>query len=225
MAEEPQAGWLLARPGLVDLLLRARAVGDLPIGPLSEAEVFAAVWHHLVRRAEVSVPGGPSPDARDRGLTSVARKLLLPDDSGPSPDADALPSLRSDGLLLPPGPASAWIPTDQFASDLIRDLAVARVLITQGWEIIDRAGAPRWALRAVRLACQSVLAAAGANSEAARVPLQATFDDLAERHGTRWAEVPLEAVLTLGSAGDVLARAWPTLLEGDRPTASEFRTY
>jgi len=218
LAEEPQAGWLLARPGLVDLLLRARAVGDLPIGPLSEAEVFAAVWHHLVRRAEVSVPGGPSPDARDRGLTSVARKLLLPDDSGPSPDADALPSLRSDGLLLPPGPASAWIPTDQFASDLIRDLAVARVLITQGWEIIDRAGAPRWALRAVRLACQSVLAAAGANSEAARVPLQATFDDLAERHGTRWAEVPLEAVLTLGSAGDVLARAWPTLLEGDRPT-------
>jgi hypothetical protein len=218
LAEEPRAAWLLARLGLVDLLLRAGAVGDLPAGPLSEAEVFAAVWHQLVRRAEVSLPGGPSPDARERALTSLARGLLLPDDPGQPPDADALPSLRSDGLLLPPGPTSAWTPADQFASDLLRDLAVARLLITQGWDLLDRAGAPRWALRAVRLACQSTLAGAGSDSEGARIPLQATFDDLAKRHGERWAELPSEAMLTLGSARDVLARAWPALLEDDRST-------
>ena len=58
LAEEPKAGWL-ARPGLVDLApTRAGGAGDLPAGPLSEAEVFATVWHALVRRAEVSVPGG-----------------------------------------------------------------------------------------------------------------------------------------------------------------------
>jgi hypothetical protein len=217
LAEEPRSGWLLSRPGLVDLLLRAGAVVELPSGPLSEADVFAAVWHHLVRRREVSVPSGPSPDGRDRALTSLSRRLLLPDDPGQPPDAGALPSLRSDGLLLTPGPTSAWNPGDQFASDLVRDLAVARLLITEGWDVIDRAGAPRWALRAVRLACQSALAAAE-DSEGARIPLQAAFDDLAKRHGGRWSEVPLEAMLTLGTVRDVLARAWPTLVEGDRST-------
>ena len=35
-------------------------------------------------------PGGPSPDARDRALVSIARRLLLPDSPGERPDAAAL---------------------------------------------------------------------------------------------------------------------------------------
>ena len=63
--------------------------------------------------------------------------------------------------MISSGPAHAWLPADQFAGDLIRDLAVARLLITNGWNLLDQAGAPRWALRAARLACQAALAAAG----------------------------------------------------------------
>lgn len=214
ISEEPSATWLLARPGLLDLLLGGGGAGDLPAGPLSEAEVFDVAWRQRVRRGESHEPGFPSPDARDRAMVALARQLLVPDAHGVRPDADALPSLRSDGLLLPLGPTSAWAAGDQFASDLIRDLAVARLLITDGWGVLDAADAPRWALRAVRLACQAKLAAA-TDTEAVRVVMQATFDDLARRHGARWAEVPLEAILTLGSARDALTNAQPQVVADD----------
>lgn len=215
LGEEPRAAWLLGRPGLVDLLLRAGAARALPGGPLSEADVFAVIWDQLVRCAEVTVPGGPSPDARDRALTCLARRLLLPGGSGELPDAAALPSLRSDGLLLAPGPTSAWNPGDQFASDLVRDLAVARLLITDGFDLLVETGAPRWALRAVRLACQARLAA-GPNTEERWGWLQSVFGDLAARYGRRWAEVPLEAMLTLGSPQQALTQVWSGLLAEQR---------
>jgi hypothetical protein len=211
LQEESRAAWLLGRPGLVDLLLRADAADDLPRGPLSEADVFAVIWRHLVREGEVTRPGGPSPDARERALTSIARRLLLPDGPGERSDVSALPSLRSDGLLFAPGPTSAWNPADQFASDLVRDLSVARLLVTEGFDLIGKAGGPRWALQAVRLACQGALAASH-NTEEAWGRLQSTFGDLAVQHGQRWAEVPLEAMLMLGSSQEALTRVWPKLL-------------
>jgi hypothetical protein len=217
LGAEPRAAWLLGRPGLVDLLLRADATLALPDGALSEADLFAAIWHRLVRRQEVTVPGGPSPDARERALTVLARRLLLLENPAVvSPEPAALPSLRSDGLLLAAGPTSAWNPGDQFASDLVRDLSVARLLRTEGWEVLAAAGAPRWALRAVRLACQGTLAGAGRDIEGARGQLQQVFDALAAEHGERWAELPLEAMLTLGSADEALAAAWPALVADQR---------
>lgn len=210
---EPRAGWLLGRLGLVDILLQSRSAPELPDGPWSEAEVFAAVWRKLVRRGEVSEPGAPSPDAREQALVSLARRLLLGDRTA-RPDADALPSLRSDGLLLPQGAAGPWSSGDQLASDLVRDFSVAKLLIRDGFGLLDDAGAPRWALRATRLACQVVLARAD-DTESVRERLQAEFNDLASRHGFRWEEVPLEAALTLGSAEEVLTRAWPALLEDE----------
>ena len=54
IAAEPRAAWLLARPGLVDLLLRADAVRGLPVGPLAEADVFVAVWAELVRESRAT---------------------------------------------------------------------------------------------------------------------------------------------------------------------------
>ncbi len=132
LADEPRAAWLLGRPGLVDLLLRAGAVGDLPAGPLCEADVFAAIWSGLVRRNEVREPGGPSPDVREQALVALARRRPFPGDPGEFPDVTALPALRSDGLLRPVGATSAWNPGDEFAGDLVTDLAVARLLITGG---------------------------------------------------------------------------------------------
>jgi hypothetical protein len=106
-------------------------------------------------------------------------------------------------------------PGDQFASDLVRDLSVARLLIIEGWGLLAQAGAPRWALRAVRLACQATLSA-GPNAEEAWGRLQSVFGDLAAQHGQRWAEVPLEAMLTLGSPQEPLTRVWPGLLGEQR---------
>jgi hypothetical protein len=214
LSEEPRDAWLLGRLGLVDLLLRAGAALDLPVGPLSEAHVFAAIWERLVRHGEATGLGEPSPDSRERALTSLARRLLVPGTG--MENAEALPSLRSDGLLLPAGPTAAWAAGDQFASDLIRDLSVAKLLISEGWSALEEAGAPRWALRAVRLACQARLIESGDAIGDARRELESVFADLASRHGERWAEVPLEAMLTLGTAREVLREAWPELMANDQ---------
>lgn len=215
LISEPRAAWLLGRPGLVDLLLRAGAAGDLTSGPLCEADVFAAIWDRLVRRGEVREPGAPTPDARAQAMIALARRRLLPADPGEPPDVTALPALRSDGLLRPVTATSAWRRGGEFASDLITDLAVAHLLITEGWGTLSRGGAPRWALRAARLACQAALIDAGTGSEHARTDLHAAFAQIAGHGGDRWAEVPDEALLTIGAGRQTLARAWPALLTGN----------
>jgi len=216
LAAEPKSAWLLERPGLVDLLLKADALTALPDGALSEADLFAAVWTRLVRRSERNEPGRGSPDAREFELVELARRQLLEKVViSASADPAARPSLRSDGLLLPPGPTMAWSPGDQFATDLIRDFALARLFLTDGWHSLQGAGAPRWAIRAARLACQALFARSGPATEKARIELQVVFDDLATRYGDRWADIPMEALITLGSAHDALERAWPALTDDD----------
>ncbi|MFI4989787.1 MAG: hypothetical protein ACHQHO_02565 [Solirubrobacterales bacterium] len=210
LEHEPRARWLLSRPGLIDLLLRSDAATALPDGALSEADVFAAIWHHLVRRREAT-SSGVTPDARENALVALARKQLLPDVTA-LPDASALPSLRSDGLLLPSAAASAWGPGDQFANDLVRDLALARLLVTENLKLLSRAGGPRWALRAAKLACQAALAHAQHETDRVRDELQDVFTELATEHGERWAELPLEALLTLGPAAESIERSWSALM-------------
>ena len=172
LGRERRARWLLGRPGLTDLLLRGNAAQALPDGALSEADVFSAVWSGLVRQSEMTFGDGSTPDARERALLLLARELLLGHDGIRGAQPNALPSLRSDGLLLAAGPTSAWNPGDQFASDLVRDFCIARLLIVDGMEQLLAAGAPRWALRAARLACQAAIAQAGVDSERGRITLQ-----------------------------------------------------
>lgn len=212
---EPRGQWLLGRLGLVDLLLRSGSAGELGDGPLAEVDVFAVVWKHLVRCGEVKKPGGPSPDARERAMLALARSALGGRESRPQPEPEPLSSLRSDGLLLPQSDLSPWSPRDEFASDLIRDFSVARVLITDGLHLLDQAAAPRWALRASRLAVQTLLKGAP-DAEVERRRVQVEFDQLSSQYGTRWSEIPLEAMLTLGTANEVLAQAWPALQANDQ---------
>ncbi|GHD76256.1 hypothetical protein ACFQL8_26795 [Streptomyces goshikiensis] len=209
-AGDQRTRWLLGRPGLVDMLLRAGPGVAAPQGAASEADLFAAVWRNLVRRGEVMRVGGPSPDARDQSLQALARRQLLPRETAVPPDPTALPSLRSDGLLAALGPTSAWSPSDRFASDLVRDMAVVRLLVTDGFALLSTADAPRWALRAARVACQAHLLGAD-DGERSLAHLRTVFDGIAADHGERWSDVPWEAVLTLGAAGTVLGRVWPAL--------------
>jgi hypothetical protein len=216
VAAEPRSTWLLERPGLVHLLLKADALAALPDGALSEADVFAAVWDGLVRRSERNEPGRGSPDARDSVLVGLARRQVLGKATiAPEVDPAALPALRSDGLLLAAGPTAAWSSGDEFATDLIRDFALARLFLIDEWAPLRGAGAPRWALRAARLACQARFAQSGRATENARTELQEVFDSLALEYGDRWADIPLEALITLGSAHDALVRAWPALASDD----------
>lgn len=210
LRQEPRAAWLLGRPGLVDLLLRAGAEAMLPDGPLDESQVFALLWGQAVRCGEIQVPGGPGPDERERALVCLARRDL---GSGgvELPGVAALPSLRSDGLLRSAGPMAAWGRGDEFASDLIRDLALTRLLITRGWGELDAAEDPRRALRAARLACQACLNESGGDFQRAGASLNREFARLAERHGERWSEIPMEAMLTLGAARDALTQVWSEL--------------
>ena len=213
--------WLLTRPGLIDLLLRADATLSLPDRPLSEADVFAAVWSGLVRRDETIALDGASPDEREQALLSLARRVLKQGSAVEESHSAALPSLRSDGLLLSTSPTAAWNAGDEFASDVVRDFAITRLLLVDGYGHLLSAEAPRWCLRAARLACQAALAAAGDATEDVRRCQQTEFGHLAARHGARWAEVPLEAMLQLPGA---LERAWPDLLtEGRRQLAEILR--
>ncbi|WP_181801256.1 hypothetical protein [Streptomyces shenzhenensis] len=213
-AADERARWLLGRPGLVDMLLRAGPDAAAPEGAASEADLFRVVWYYLVRCGEMMPPGGPSPDARDQSLRALARRQLLPYDNSVSPDSAALPSLRSDGLLAPRTASSAWNPSDRFASDLVRDMAIVRVLVTDGFSLLSAAEAPRWALRAARVACQAQLLTTD-DVRRSLAHLCAVFDQIASDHGERWSDVPWEAVLTLGTAGDILGRTWPAL-QADR---------
>ncbi|WP_406300413.1 hypothetical protein OG948_34195 (plasmid) [Embleya sp. NBC_00888] len=211
--EQPRARWLLGRLGLVDLLVSADATQAMPDGALSEADVFDAVWSRGVRRNEVTA-NGVSPDERADALVALARRSLLSDTSAGTVPARALASLRSDGFLLA---VNAWR-GEEFASELVRDLATARLLVETGFGVLEQADNPRWALRAARVACQAVLARAGEDVEAERVRLQRTFDSLGVAHGARWAEVPVEAMLTLGTARSALAAAWPAWTAAERAT-------
>jgi hypothetical protein len=210
---DPRTVRLLARPGLMNQLLRAGS-SDTVHGPLSEADVFNATWMAVVRRGEMAVVGQATPDARERALLALARRTLGGSGTATEPDPAALPALRSDGLLLPV--RDAWAGPPEFASDLVRDFALARLLLLEGWAPLDAGAAPRWAIRAARLACQGRLLQAGPDRDRERQLLTAEFAELSDRHGARWAEIPNEALLTLGDARDALGEAWPVLTGANR---------
>lgn len=214
LEEEDRAKWLLRRPGLVQVLLSNEAHANLPSGALSEADVFNAVWRSAVRRDERRDPGAGSPDGREAALLALVRTQLLgTSEPATVPDTDALPALRSDGLLLSRTRRDAWQTGDDFSEDLYRDFALARTLQAEDSEKLLLMGKePRWCLRGARLACQVRLLAARENHEPVRVELQLTYESLAESLGARWRDIPWEAALSLGDPLVVLQGAEALLL-------------
>ncbi|MFD9007579.1 hypothetical protein [Streptomyces sp. NPDC059552] len=211
---ERRSRWLLRRVGMVDLLLRADAVMPLRDGALSEADVFDVCWQGWVRSQNGAAGGVQAPDARDRALLEMARQELgLPCRWG-GPDPAVLPSLRSDGLVRSFGPGSALRRRETFASDVVRDFATTRLVLLDGLSVLKDAGAPRWALRASLVACQARLLEA-LESDAVDETLSdliAFFDQMAAVHGARWADIPWEAVLSVGVAPQLVLVATQLLL-------------
>lgn len=206
LTADARVKWLVGRPGLVDVLLRAGAVGETA-DLLSEADVFAAVWNGLVRKGEEPAGGGASPDDREQAVLSVAQRVLgIP--QGELPSGGVRAGLRSDGVLRTPANA-ALSAGDEFATDLIRDFALCRLFLVAGWEPLRAAGVPRWTIRAVRLTCQARLL----SGDRARVwrELRREFDQLGEVEGVRWSEVPVEALLGLGDTRDAIEQVWDDL--------------
>ena len=212
----PRSRELLRRLVVVDLLVRGRVSGI----PLTDADAMSEVWSSLVRRRETCDRGFP--DARETALLRLAKLELeggerLEVVSGIDPAA--LDGLRRDGLLRPPRPTQFKI-GPEFAHDEVRRYAVARLLLGSDNPAsgLLATGAPRWSLAAARLACQAWLQ----QPETSTIPLkdrfsrlQASFDALVAGHGSRWGDVPGEALLRLANPKTLLRDAWPGLRADD----------
>jgi hypothetical protein len=215
VATNPRSRELLRRLVVVDLLVRSGLGGV----PLTEADVMAEVWNGLVRRRERQDRG--SPTAREHVMLQLAEREL----SGASPlslvghiDAETVDALRQDGLLR--ASDSQWQPLPTFGHDELRRYAAARVLLATDdlAATFTTFGAPRWALSAVRLACQEILARPDSTTDSLHgrfVRVQTAFELIAVSHGQRWADVPSEALLTLADPMPVLRDAWVDLRGGD----------
>ncbi len=217
---DPRPLELLRRLVVVDLLVRGRVSGV----PLSDADAMREVWSGLVRRREI--PDRGSPDARESVLLRLAALAL--DDGGDverldtvqALDSAALHGLHQDGLLRAPADDAFGI-GPEFGHDEVRRYAVARLLLAgkSPASRIKQAGAPRWSLAAARLACQALLAEPDGAANPLRgrfAALQASFDAIvAAGHGSRWSDVPGEAMLKIGRPDAVLRDAWPALRADD----------
>lgn len=206
---DARTGWLLGRLGLVDALLRTGKDLD-PADLLCEADVYSAAWRTLIRRDEIHDPASASPDDRERAALHVAKRDLgLPSDPV---HGTASAELRSDGVLrVQNDPAMSS--GDEFSTDLFRDFALCRLLLSEGWETLAAADAPRWSIRATRLGCQAQLLA----PDRPRVwtDLSTHFTAIAASHGDRWLEIPFEALLTLGDAENAIRDLWDTFTADD----------
>ncbi len=199
LVKDHRSRWLLGRLAVVDLLQRAGLAGvALPAVLASEADLYNHVWRGLVLRARLGA-AGVVPENRAAVLISLAEALL----TGRRAlflNGVAVASLRSDGILAPLGEQAATSAEEYlFAHDMMRDFAtIRRLLLTDGPEVL-KANGPRWAVRASRVYCQIRLeSAVGAVGPflAQWDQMHRQFQTLAELHGTRWAEVPWEAVLS-----------------------------
>lgn len=213
----PRSRNLLRRLVVVDLLVRSGPAGL----PLSDADAMRVVWSKLVRREERSDRGHP--DARETVMLRLAALML---DGGErldvvgSLDGAAMAGLRHDGLLQVSLDHPFTVGPD-FAHDEVRRYAVARLLLADRdpTSRILRAGAPRWALGAARLACQALLEQRHSASIPLRgrfTALQDSFDKLMDGgYGARWGDVPSEALVTLADPSAVLRDAWFKLQSSD----------
>lgn len=208
IASDDRSRELLRRPVVADLLARAGGGGI----PLSESDVLDQVWARLIRKNEQADRGVP--DSRDQVMRQLAQQLLKeedPNETYMSLDGEALNGLRRDGILRNSSRTSQPLPV--FAHDILRDFAVAKILISEGDpEKILEFNAPRWALPATRLAIQALLRdreQSGATLE----QLQSSCELLvASGAGARWADLPIEAALGLPDAGNILAEKWDWLI-------------
>ena len=217
LTSNPQSRELLRRLVVVDLLVR----GQLRGVPLSDADAMLEVWSGLVRRRERLDKGHP--DTRESVLLRLGDLYLNGGDRLSvisQLDPTAISGLRQDGLLQA-STDNPFVSGPDFSHDEVRRYSVARLLSIERdpAKSITRAGAPRWALGAARLACQVLLQ----EPDGATSPLpgrfdalQTSFDALIQAgHGTRWGDVPSEALISLADPSEILRDAWEEVRSND----------
>ncbi len=214
LAANPKGRELLRRPIVIELL--ARAGGSRRA--LSDAEAHAIVWQELVRNGERHDAG--LPDAREDAMLALATSALTEEAIQPALialDPEAVAGLTKSGLLRRSG-SLPWEREPTFAHDLLREYAVARVLVAMKDPAAElrRFGAPRWALSAARLACQLLLSNPESPDAVGTLfrRLQTDFEHLATTgFGERWVDVPTEAFVAMAEPAAALEGAWDFLLE------------
>lgn len=202
---------LLRRLVVLDLLARTGLQVESSMG---EWGCLDLVWSKIVRRD--GRPGLSSPEAREQTLLAVAAATLqLPLDQRPAAglDAAAVDALRHDHLLAP---ASPYRGQPEFAHDEVRRYATAILLVRARSivEILESAGVPRWAVSSATLACKGLLLEPGVEAPRVFADAVGLFNGLAARHGARWADVPIEAVLETPATYECLK----AMLEGPSPS-------
>ncbi|MFD4636969.1 hypothetical protein ACFWN2_06615 [Lentzea sp. NPDC058436] len=195
------ANSLFRRPVVLDLLARTGAV---PESSLGEWDCLQLVWSKVV--CGDGRPGVGSAEARQQTLLAVAASVMrLPANWRPvgGIDAAAVDALRRDHLLAPASPYQEF---PEFAHDEVRRYATAILLVRsrRPTELLEAAGVPRWALSAGTLACKGLLKAPDVRPADCFVQLLSQFVPFSAAHGSRWADVPVEAVLEMPFAYDCL---------------------
>lgn len=185
------------RFAVVDLLART---GATLAAPMDEWSCLELIWKMLIGRAA----GGSSGTARTEALLAMSETALqLPavQRSYPRPDPAALDSLRVDLLVAPHNLRKA---EPDFAHDEVRRFATAVRLVRADSvaRTLKESGPMRWTMSAAKLACEGMLNASDQDAELAA--LIAQFDALGRDSTVRWKDVPLEAVLEMPNAYDLL---------------------
>lgn len=189
---------LYRRLAVVDLLARTGATVATPLDDWACVEL---IWNNLVGRA----PSGGPAAARTQALLAMSEAdLKLPEAvrTYARPEPAALDALRTDLLVAPENLRKA---EPEFAHDEVRRLATA-VRLVQADSVtttLKASGPVRWSMSAAKLACEGKLA--GADDPHAELASQvAQFDVLGNESTVRWKDVPLEAVLEMPNAYDLL---------------------
>lgn len=189
---------------MLDLLARTGVKLD---GKLSEWDSLNLVWTNVVRGE--NRPGAGSAQAREQTLLAVAASVMqLPPELRPAAgiDAAAVDALRRDHLLAPANP---YREQPEFAHDEVRRYATAILLVRAQdlTQVLAGSVVPRLALSAAALACQGLFKDSTVQPERRFLDLLGKFQAFASKHGARWADVPVEAVLETPRAYECLKGA------------------
>lgn len=189
---------LYRRLAVVDLLART---GTTVTTPLDNWGCLELVWKNLIGRAA----GGSSAAARTEALLAMSEaELKLPESerSYVRPDPAALDALRADLLVAPEDLRKA---KPEFGHDEVRRFATAVRLVRADsvTETLEASCSMRWSMSAAKLACEGKLSGAD-NPNAELAALVTQFDALGNEATVRWKDVPLEAVLEMPNAYDLL---------------------
>lgn len=189
---------LYRRLSVVDLLART---GTTVTTPLDDWGCLELVWRDLIGRAT----GGSSAAARTATLLAMseaALELPPPEKVYPRPEHAALDALRADFLVSPENLRKT---EPEFAHEEVRRFATAVRLARADsvTETLKASGPKRWAMSAAKLACEGKLTGAD-DPDAELAALLAEFDTLGDVSTVRWKDVPLEAVLEMPNAYDLL---------------------